>query len=195
MARRRKRRIRNRLILGVVLGLLTGHGLDALPLIELDSNGRVWVVAVVAPLTLLLATLSGKFGSLFEVKWSAIYRFRVPHPTSVWRRRVCGYIGQTTRKPEIRRDEHLYGSSYGDPPQPWSDMVDENDWDLIHPWKRRPVILVNFLEWVNIKIRLPIYNDKMNHTNPRRITKTRQIAQRAQRDAARLARPRRRVLG
>lgn len=184
MSTSKQRRVRIRVVVGAGLGVAIGHVVDAAPLIALDTGYRVWFVAVFAVVALVVRMPGGGIWKLFQIKWSAIYMFRAPHPNSLWRQKVCVYVGQTTRKPTVRRNEHLYGSSYGEPAKPWSDTVEDPDRDfiLIHPWKRRPMLLVNFLEWANIKVRLPLYNGSMNWTNPRRIPKAKQLRQRAQRD-------------
>lgn len=177
MSRRRRHPVRNRALLGIGLGALAGYGLDALPLIELDPQGRGIVIAVVAPLVVLLASAGRR---LFRIGPGYIYMAVVQHPRSG--RRVCGYVGKTIRDPRTRWNEHQFGGGrYGSAAQPWSDTIIE--WRVLHSSRRMTALGLHLREWINIKCRLPLYNIQMNRANPRRIPPWTARNQRATRDA------------
>jgi hypothetical protein len=94
--------------------------------------------------------------------------------------RHWGYVGQT-RNPKARHGEHLYGGGrYGHLPAPWSDLKPQR-YVLIR-LKMCPQWLLNFLEFLAIRILCPVYNEKLNLGNPRRISRRRARRHRARRD-------------
>lgn len=108
------------------------------------------------------------------------YRTRKPH-LALLHRRHWGYVGQT-RNEASRHREHMIGvGRYGHrDPAPWSDL-DARRYIL---WRSASVRnwRLNFMEWLMIKLLLPVYNVRMNATNPRRIPKYRAVEARRLRD-------------
>lgn len=94
--------------------------------------------------------------------------------------RHWGYGGRTNN-PRRRHTEHVIGGGpYGHTQKPWADLRPRRF--VIFRMKRRTELMTHFLEWLTIKILLPVYNHDMNLTNPRRITLKAQKAQRFARD-------------
>lgn len=94
--------------------------------------------------------------------------------------RHWGYGGRTNN-PRRRHQEHVLGGGpYGAVAKPWSDLRPRRF--VIFRMKSRTELMTHFLEWLVIKILLPVYNVDMNYTNPRRITPKAQAAQRFARD-------------
>jgi len=170
------------------VGLLAGEGIHRLG-IFIDGLGRLVVLGI----CLLLITPAIKYrkslDEMFSRRWGFIYMAITWHPTARWNRKVCGYVGKSTQKMGERWDQHEFGywwSGEWKPPQVWADTLIE--WRVICEPKRRLGITLAFLEWLNIKVRFPLYNDKMNRTtNPRRIDKVTAVQQRTDREEWRLA--------
>jgi len=97
------------------------------------------------------------------------------------RRRENGYVGKSVNL-ELRWAQHMGSGSYGTPAQQWSDL--EPSWRCLRLpwWLGWPWVLLP-LEFLAIRLLLPRYNVTHNLGNPRRVSKHRQLAQRAQRDA------------
>lgn len=101
---------------------------------------------------------------------------RVPVVSYHW-----GYVGQS-RRPDIRHLEHTVGGGrYGKPPSSFSDLEPRRY--VLFRMKRCPQWLLNGAEYFFIKVLLPVYNEKMNRGNPRRVSRKRAIRARARRDA------------
>lgn len=96
--------------------------------------------------------------------------------------RHFGYVGETGSR--YHRDrQHIHGGGrYGAVAKPWADLAPRcYPLPCLFPrwkWGRK------IQEWFWIKLLLPVYNDKHNRSNPRRIKLGRQEAQRWARDAA-----------
>lgn len=94
--------------------------------------------------------------------------------------RHTGYVGETNSF-RRRGGEHIEGTSR------YRELVRAKDWadlspkvyEISLPDSRRLRLLV---EWLLIKILLPVYNDRHNRSNPRRISLKRARAQRFARD-------------
>jgi hypothetical protein len=94
--------------------------------------------------------------------------------------RHWGYAGRTN-DPKRRDMEHIVGGGrYSAVAKPWADLRPRRF--VIFRMKSRTEAMTHFLEWLTIKVLLPVYNVDMNLTNPRRITKKAQAAQRFARD-------------
>lgn len=94
--------------------------------------------------------------------------------------RHWGYAGRTNNASR-RHQEHVQGGGrYAAVAKPWADLRPKRL--VIFRRKERTEAMTHFLEWVTIKILLPVYNVDMNRTNPRRITPHRAKAQRFARD-------------
>lgn len=128
----------------------------------------------------------------FTFAYGAIYLIFGWHPMTG--RRVCLYVGLTTQKPWVDNDglkryprieQHLIGSDfYGSTPKVWGDTV--TDWKFAVETRYMISPLLKLLELVFIKLYRPLYNDKMNRGNRRRIDKRTAIAQRQGRDSRRM---------
>jgi hypothetical protein len=91
-----------------------------------------------------------------------------------------GYVGQT-RNPKARHGEHLNGGGrYGKAAAPWSDLKPRRF--VIFRMRRCPQWLLNFVEFLAIRLLCPVYNEKLNRGNPRRISRRRALRQRVMRD-------------
>jgi hypothetical protein len=90
--------------------------------------------------------------------------------------RHWGYVGQT-RNERARHEEHLQGGGrYGKPAAPWSDLRPRRY--VLFRAKRCPQWVLNLLELMFILILMPVYNEKLNKANPRRISRPRAARQR-----------------
>lgn len=165
------------LILSVVAGIMTGRWL----------TGSIQTQGIVALSVLALCFAVWVYRN---IGYGAIYVVLGLHPLTG--RLRCIYVGLTTRPPwkdfdgderDSRLDEHIVGSnrySKPCPPKVWADTA--VSYYFVHEsWYFLPGVLKLF-ERVNIKLRKPLYNDKMNHANTRRIDKDTARTQRAQRD-------------
>lgn len=117
----------------------------------------------------------------------AVYAYRVRKSHALFGLpfigRHWGYVGQT-RNLTARDGEHLRGGGrYGKEPAPWSDLAPRRY--ILFRLKHCPQWLLNLMELIFIRILMPVYNEKLNRGNPRRISRRR----------ARLHRERRRVTG
>lgn len=91
-----------------------------------------------------------------------------------------GYVGQT-RNPKARHGEHLNGGGrYGKAAAAWSDLKPRRF--VIFRMRRCPQWLLNFVEFLAIRLLCPVYNEKLNRGNPRRISRRRALRQRFMRD-------------
>lgn len=78
-----------------------------------------------------------------------------------------GYTGQT-RNPKMRHIEHTEGGGrYNKPRANWSDLDPKRY--LVFYLPMCPKWLLNLMELVAILVTWPVYNDRMNRWNPRRI--------------------------
>jgi hypothetical protein len=138
---------------------------------------------------------------VFNFGYGAVYLIFGLHP--VTGRRKCIYVGLTTQKPwtdndgvlrHPRIEQHILGSDYYETPQKvWADTVTDWRFSIETRWmpgvKKRPGHrgeygpVLNFLETVYIRLFLPLYNNRKNSTNRRRIVSRVAQAQRAERDA------------
>lgn len=164
--------------------------------------GQLFDVSILSQLVLGL-TLSLIVFAVYcwlNLGYGAVYVWFGLHP--ITGRRTCVYVGLTTTKPYTdrqgqttypRTSAHIMGSEfYGTQPKAWSDTV--TDWHFAHEsyWmpfakarkgKEKGGPVLRLLEFVNIRLRKPLYNDLMNRDNPRYINKDRAAQQREQRDA------------
>ena len=119
------------------------------------------------------------------MKWRGgayVYRTRKPHAVLGLPviGRHFGYVGESNDF-DRREGEHLRGSTrYATPvaAKPWADLAPKC-YRIPLPdsrWLRRA------LEWLLIKLLMPVYNVKMNMTNPRRIRPWTAQEQRRRRD-------------
>jgi hypothetical protein len=91
-----------------------------------------------------------------------------------------GYVGQT-RNPKARHGEHLLGGGrYGKPAASWSDLRPRRY--VIFKLRHCPQWILNLVELLAIRILCPVYNEKLNRANPRRISRRRALRHRARRD-------------
>lgn len=94
--------------------------------------------------------------------------------------RHWGYCGQT-RRPDIRDREHRFGGGrYGKLPASWSDL-DPTRY-VIFRMNHCPQWLLNLVELAVIRALFPVYNDRMNRANPRRVPRHVAAAHRVTRD-------------
>ncbi|MGH3986586.1 MAG: hypothetical protein ACRDTZ_04625, partial [Pseudonocardiaceae bacterium] len=102
------------------------------------------------------------------------------------RRIEVGYVGKTTQNPPDQRiDQHINGSKrFGTPAKPWSDLA--VNWYLRTEGGMVTTLGLHFRELWGIRKLLPRYNHMMNQGNPYKVAKWDQVAERAQRDAARM---------
>lgn len=183
MPRKRRTRHRGALIAGAGFGMLSGFGLDQIPTVELAPVGYLVAVAATSPSTWFVIRYRKRLKKWFTRRWGFVYLARTWHPTSRLNRISCGYVGQSIRRIGVRWDEHEHGYWWGGqwkPPQPWADTLVE--WRIICQPKRRLGLTLDFLEWLHIQLRIPLYNVEMNRSNPRRIRPETARAQRAWRD-------------
>lgn len=110
-------------------------------------------------------------------KYQEIYLYRTKRPSG-WGRHN-GYTGRSCA-PKIRDKQHRNGGR-GKPAASWSDL-DPQRYVLIR-FKHFPEWGIIPIEWLCIKLTMPVYNDQHNRWNPRRISKRKAKAQRARRDA------------
>jgi hypothetical protein len=93
---------------------------------------------------------------------------RIPFVSFHW-----AYVGQT-RDPTRRDLEHRFGGGrYGKPPASWSDREPRRF--VLWRMKHAPQWAVNGAEWLFIQLLQPVYNDKMNGANLRRVSRRRAI--------------------
>jgi len=111
-----------------------------------------------------------------------IYLWRVDRHNG--RGRVNGYVGMTNNF-RYRAQQHMGISGRGTPGQPWSDLraveyrVIRLPWWLCWKWVMHPLeTLVIFCTW-------PLYNDRKNRWNPRRVPKYLAVMQRKARNMQR----------
>lgn len=114
----------------------------------------------------------------------AVYAYWVRKPNAIlglpFLGRHCGYVGQT-RNERMRDLEHKNGGGrYGRPAAAWSDLRPRRV--ILFRMKHCPQWLLNLVEWLAIKILMPVYNDRHNRTNPRRISRNRARFHRGLRD-------------
>lgn len=115
---------------------------------------------------------------------SGIYLARTNKPYAIFGLpligRHNGYVGQSNAY-ELRWAQHTHGGGkFKSVAKGWSDLDPEFHRIIPLPkwmFERTPKV-VDALEWLAIKLLLPVYNDKMNHSNPRRIPKERLWKQR-----------------
>lgn len=167
------------LLFAAFVSTLTGYGTHRWLDVAASTQVYVMLLAFCAVLAAYAAA---------SLTYGAVYVVMGLHP--VTGRRVVLYVGLTTQRPYRDRDQvlryprieqHLFGSDYyGTAAKSWSDTV--TDWRFAHEsWYFLRAILPAF-EVINIRWRKPLYNDKWNRDNPRRIDKRTMMAQRAQRD-------------
>jgi hypothetical protein len=114
-----------------------------------------------------------------------VYVYRTRKPGALLRVPVLSYhwayVGQT-RRPDLRHGEHMNGGGrYGKPPASFSDLEPRRY--VAFRMERCPQWLLNSAEYFFIKVLAPVYNDKMNRTNLRRVSRKRAIAARRRRNA------------
>lgn len=109
-------------------------------------------------------------------------RFRIPFLSYHF-----GYVGETTSFYH-REQQHLYGLSNHGPcvPAPWSDLEPRCVLRIpLPPWKW----LLRSVETIVILAVWPVYNDKKNRWNPRRISRRMAYRERIRRNQGHLALP------
>lgn len=115
--------------------------------------------------------------------WIYAYRCRKPGavlglPLIGWH---WGYVGQT-RNPRMRHLEHTEGGGrYGKPPASWSDRKPRRF--VLFYLPMCPQWLLNVVEAMWVVLLWPVYNDKLNRWNPRRISRRGAARMRVLRDA------------
>lgn len=156
------------------------------PIITASLVGTAMLVGAVAYRPLK------RWGRKVRRRKGGVYGYRVRkhgHPF----RRHWGYIGETVNF-YLRDRQHMGRGRFtaagavvtkktsSAPSQPWSDLdpvryeIIKLPWWLCWKWVLRPLeTLVMLVTW-------PVYNDAKNGWNPRRVTKDRAKAERAQRD-------------
>jgi hypothetical protein len=91
-----------------------------------------------------------------------------------------GYVGQT-RNERARDGEHLSGGGrYGKGAAPWSDLKPQRY--VLFRMAHCPQWILNLMERIFVYLLWPVYNDKMNRWNPRRISRARARFHRSVRD-------------
>jgi len=119
-----------------------------------------------------------------------IYLFRTNKPWAILGLPIIGrhngYVGQSVAYSLRWRQHTAGGGKFKSVAKAWSDL-DPEAWRILPlpgwmfartPWA------VNFLELLCIVLLAPVYNDKMNHWNLRRISKQRAHSQRTWREWA-----------
>lgn len=118
-----------------------------------------------------------------------VYAYRTLRPNRR-RPRHWAYVGKS-RDGQRRHRQHmgvkLPTDRYAAPGQPWNDL-DPRRYVLWRSAKVRAWRLA-LMEFLFIRLLLPVYNDKMNRANPRRIPIYEARRQRAARDAGLWVRP------
>lgn len=114
----------------------------------------------------------------------AVYVYRTRKPGAILGLPLLGrhfaYVGQS-RNLKARHREHLEGGGrYNCTPKPWADLDPKRY--ILFRMKHCPQWALDLVEWLVIQLLLPVYNDKMNRANPRRIPARVATRQRAQRD-------------
>lgn len=100
---------------------------------------------------------------------------RIPFVSFHW-----AYVGQT-RNPAMRHTEHTQGGGrYGKVSASWSDLEPRRF--VLWSMKRCPQWLLNGAEFFFVKALQPVYNEKMNRPNLRRISRKRAAAARRRRE-------------
>lgn len=104
-----------------------------------------------------------------------VYAYRVNKPNAFlglpFIGRHWGYVGQT-RNPKARHGEHMDGGGrYGKGPAPWSDLRPKRY--TLFKVSHCPQWILNLMERLAVYLLWPVYNDKMNRWNPRRISRIR----------------------
>lgn len=153
--------------------------------LDLEDLTRFYVALSAAAIVLIVKLLLG-------IGYGATYVVETYLHEDMWlpagqRRIEVGYVGKTTQNPPGRRiDQHINGSTrFGTPAKPWSDLA--TNWYLRTEGGLVTVFGLHFRELWGIRRLHPTYNHTMNLSNPRKVAKWDQIAERAQRDAARMA--------
>jgi hypothetical protein len=117
----------------------------------------------------------------------AVYVYRTRKPNALIGLPIVGrhfgYVGQS-RNLKARHGEHLYGGGrYGKPPASWSDLKPKRY--VLFKLPHCPQWLLDLMEFLFIRILFPVYNDKLNRGNPRRIDRKRAARMRVRRDVTR----------
>lgn len=109
-----------------------------------------------------------------------LYRARKPWLALIFRRHTA-YVGKT-RSPGMRDREHMTGAGrWGNrEPAPWSDLEPRRY--VIFKFASISDFWLSVLEFLTIRITMPVYNVHMNTANPRRIPKWKAREQRTARD-------------
>lgn len=100
----------------------------------------------------------------------ALYEFLGWDPRALLRgklKTIVLYDGQTRQQPEVRRDQHLYGSPNGEPPKVWGPLV--TDWRVVKQWRRIGNWWLDIREAWLIAKRHPVANIQLNRSNRHRI--------------------------
>lgn len=116
--------------------------------------------------------------------YGEVYAYRTRKPWAPWGLPIIGrhwgYGGQT-RNPAMRDREHTRGGGrYGKQAAPWSNLDPKRY--VLFRLDRCPQWLLNLAERLVILVLMPVYNEKMNKHNPRRISRERARRQRYARD-------------
>jgi hypothetical protein len=117
--------------------------------------------------------------------YGEVYLYRTRKPGAILGLPIFGrhngYTGQT-RNPKARHEEHIQGGGrYGQEAKDWSDLDPKRH--VLFRMRHCPQWALNLAERLAIYATLPVYNDKMNRHNPRRISLRAAHRQRMMRDA------------
>lgn len=116
-----------------------------------------------------------------------IYLYRTDKPGAIWGLPIIGrhngYVGETWHERHRDRQHLIGGGQYNAVAKPWADLRPRR-YLLRLPWWT-PKFALHALEALAIWALLPVYNDKLNLANPRRISLRKAKLQRAARDAQR----------
>lgn len=113
-----------------------------------------------------------------------VYRCRKPGAFLGWPfiGRHFAYVGETTSFRHRHLQHTVGGGRYGHQAQPWADLEPRCVLRIpLPPWKP----LLHAVETLFILLLWPVYNDRKNHWNPRRIPLQVAKAMRAARDGGR----------
>lgn len=158
------------------LGAGAGIGADH----YLDLTGRTQLIV-----SLVVFVLVPILWNLLGIGYGMTYLYWVydPYTGEI----VEGYVGQTRQRNGERHRQHMGVSTrYRGPAASWSDtVVDPSGPEVLTGGRWVATIVLNWRERRGIQKYLPLYNDKMNHDNPRRIPRETARVHREYRDAQR----------
>ena len=116
---------------------------------------------------------------------SGVYVYRTRKPNAIIGLPIIGrhfgYVGETTSFYHRDKQHLLGGGTYDATQKPWSDLEPKRYCISLPPWKW----LLRSVETLVILLTWPVYNDRKNRWNPRRITLSAARRQRIARDTRR----------